>query len=292
MAARILDLVGIVVNRQTIPGDTSALRPSGIRLGTTWLTQRGITAADIDALGDIIADVLGACLPFSLTGRVRPLARAKVDFDELQTAQNSTAEMAARLGIDTDAAADGYPHFYTLDTDADENCLEISVCGAAACDFLHSALTSDVAALNDGESQPTHLLEKDGAGMASGSVTRVSADEYLLNLAGKAKRAVAWLRSLSDGYALVDDADVQAKLPGPVAVHVLGEGEPQMLAPAAGYDQKTYHIGMSGPIFFETSAADLPKFEPDVAVVDMMRETPLHSLHLRAGRKDGAIRRL
>ena len=65
MAARILDLAGIVVNRQTIPGDTSALRPSGIRLGTTWLTQRGITAADIDTLGDIIADVLGACLPFS-----------------------------------------------------------------------------------------------------------------------------------------------------------------------------------------------------------------------------------
>ena len=63
MAARILDLAGIVVNRQTIPGDTSALRPSGIRLGTTWVTQRGMGSrstekAEIDTLGDIIADVL------------------------------------------------------------------------------------------------------------------------------------------------------------------------------------------------------------------------------------------
>ena len=87
IAARILDLAGVVVNRQTIPGDASALRPSGIRLGTTWLTQRGISASQIDQLGDIIADVLDACLPFSLTGRIRPLARAKVDFDVLQDAQ-------------------------------------------------------------------------------------------------------------------------------------------------------------------------------------------------------------
>ncbi|HEX2621778.1 MAG TPA: serine hydroxymethyltransferase, partial [Phototrophicaceae bacterium] len=45
-AARILDLVGIVCNRQTIPGDTSALRPSGIRLGTPWITQRGFGEAE------------------------------------------------------------------------------------------------------------------------------------------------------------------------------------------------------------------------------------------------------
>ena len=122
----------------------------------------------------------------------------KVDFDELQSAHRRAADLAARLGIDTNASADGYPHFYTLDTREDESCLEISVNGAVARDFLHIALTSDIAALKDGESQPTHLLEKDGSAMASGSVTCVSAHEYKLNLAGKAERAVAWLRSLSD----------------------------------------------------------------------------------------------
>ena len=302
MAARILDLAGIVVNRQTIPGDTSALRPSGIRLGSTWVTQRGMQAADIDELGDIIADVLGACVPFSLTGRVRPLARAKVDFDVLQDARRRAHALSMRIGIDTDAAADGYPHFYQLEDGEGESCLELSLRGAAAGDFLHIALTSDVAALADGESQPTHLLEKDGAVMASGSVTRLAANSYRLNLAGRAARALEWLRSLSDGFVIFDDLDIHAKLPGPVAVNVIGEGEPLALAGTAGYAAKAYCIGINGARYFgktllsetgtlttaageDGEAASLPKFSDEVASVDMLRETPLHSLHLELGAK-------
>ena len=41
IAARILDLAGIVCNRNTIPGDKSSFATSGIRMGTPWLTQRG-----------------------------------------------------------------------------------------------------------------------------------------------------------------------------------------------------------------------------------------------------------
>ncbi len=293
MAARILDLAGIVVNRQTIPGDTSALRPSGIRLGTTWLSQRGMAAEDIDALGDIIADLLEACTPFSLTGRVRPLARAKVDFDALQDARRRVRALVARLGIDTDASADGYPHFDRAQDSEAESCLEISVSGAVAADFLQVALTSDVKALSDGESQPTHVLEKDGSVMASGSVTRRSAEDFQLNLAGRAERAVAWLRAMSDGYALFDDTDIHAKAPGPVAIRIEGAGEPLMLAPSAGYDPKAYCIGAKGESYFLSAGAALPRFEPEQAAPDgdetasapALLETPLHSLHLELGAK-------
>ncbi len=293
MAARVLDLAGIVVNRQTIPGDASALRPSGIRLGTTWLSQRGITAEDIDALGDIIADVLEACSPFSLTGRVRPLARAKVNFDVLQDARRRARTLAARLGIDTDASADGYPHFYHLQEGEDESCLEVSVSGAVAVDFLQVALTSDVKALSDGESQSTHVLEKDGRVIASGSVTRRSAKVFQLNLAGRAERAVAWLRALSDGYVLFDDTDIHAKAPGPVTIRVEGAGEPLMLAPSAGYDQKAYCVGANGESYMLSAEAALPRFEPDPPAQDgdetasapSLLETPLHSLHLELGAK-------
>ncbi len=305
MAARILDLAGIVVNRQTIPGDASALRPSGIRLGTTWVTQRGMAEAEIDALGDIIADALEACLPFSLTGRVRPLPRAKIDFDALLSAAKRARALARRIGIDTDAQADGYPHFYAGDDNAGEilqaaqerpavSSLEVSIIGAAAGGFLQIAVTSDVAALDDGESQATHILEKDGSVMASGEITRRSPNAYRLKIAGSADRAVAWLRALSDGYVLFDDQDIHAKLPGPVAVNVIGAAEPIALAPTAGYANKAYHIGINGekrasqgsPLqHSQPEESELPKFVPDIAAVDMLLETPLHRLHLELGAK-------
>ena len=52
MAARILDLAGIVCNRNTIPGDTSPFRATGIRLGTPWVTQRGFREPEIDRLAE------------------------------------------------------------------------------------------------------------------------------------------------------------------------------------------------------------------------------------------------
>src|ERR671919_1404707 len=65
-AARILDIVGIVVNRNTIPGDKNSRDPSGIRLGTPWITQRGFKEKETRELTDIMADVLFACAPHSV----------------------------------------------------------------------------------------------------------------------------------------------------------------------------------------------------------------------------------
>ena len=42
---RILDLAGIVANKNTIPGDQLTALAMGIRLGTPWLTQRGFAPA-------------------------------------------------------------------------------------------------------------------------------------------------------------------------------------------------------------------------------------------------------
>jgi glycine hydroxymethyltransferase len=286
MAARVLDLVGVVCNRQTIPGDTSPLRPSGIRLGTPWITQRGFKEAEIDALGDIIADVLQACVPFSLMGRVRPLDRTKVDFDVLQDAKIRVRDLSASVGIDTDAQVDGYPHFYYGDDAlADDKFYQVAIKGDQATAYCHTVLTSDVMALADGDEQPTHILEKDGSVMASGMIKRVSVTDYVLNIAGNVGRAVAWLRSLSDGFVLFDDTDIHAKVPGPVDVVVLGEGDAISLAGTAGYAQKAYCVGINGANYFRESGDALPKFEANVAMVDMLQETPLHALHVELGAK-------
>ena len=47
-AEYILEEINIACNKNTVPGDKSALNPSGIRLGTPALTTRGLVEADIE----------------------------------------------------------------------------------------------------------------------------------------------------------------------------------------------------------------------------------------------------
>jgi glycine hydroxymethyltransferase len=51
---KILEFVGISVNKNTIPGDISALNPSGIRIGTPAVTTRGLKENDMIYLADIL----------------------------------------------------------------------------------------------------------------------------------------------------------------------------------------------------------------------------------------------
>lgn len=53
-AERILEEISIACNKNTVPGDKSALNPSGIRLGTPALTTRGLVEKDIDKVVDFI----------------------------------------------------------------------------------------------------------------------------------------------------------------------------------------------------------------------------------------------
>ncbi|XP_011643016.1 serine hydroxymethyltransferase, cytosolic isoform X1 [Pogonomyrmex barbatus] len=53
-AEKILEEISIACNKNTVPGDKSALNPSGIRLGTPALTTRGLVEKDIDKVVDFI----------------------------------------------------------------------------------------------------------------------------------------------------------------------------------------------------------------------------------------------
>ena len=52
---RVCELAGLSVNKNTVPGDKSALVPSGIRMGTPALTSRGLDEADFDAVAGFFA---------------------------------------------------------------------------------------------------------------------------------------------------------------------------------------------------------------------------------------------
>jgi len=296
MAARILDLVGVVCNRNTIPGDPSALRASGIRLGTPWISQRGFGDAEIDALADIIADVLLACVPFSYTGKKRAEPRAKIDFDVLQTAKQRVRDLAASVGIDTDAGDEEYPHFFYADQTLDGwTTLAIRQINDVMPEtFLQSVLTSDVSALgHNGDQQATRLLERNGSVMARG-VLEKSADGFLLHVENNAARVTAWLRSLSDGFVLFDDSDPFAKVPGPVDVAVIGAADPAHLkvsvqSETAINPHKGTFIGMNAAHFAGAEPNSLAVFAWNERETDLLNITPLHPIHLSHNAKMGVF---
>lgn len=54
LGARLLEEVSIACNKNTVPGDLSALNPSGIRLGTPALTTRGLIEEHMDQVAAFI----------------------------------------------------------------------------------------------------------------------------------------------------------------------------------------------------------------------------------------------
>lgn len=51
---RILELVGVACNKNTVPGDVSAMKPGGLRMGTPAMTTRGFQPADFERVGDVV----------------------------------------------------------------------------------------------------------------------------------------------------------------------------------------------------------------------------------------------
>ena len=173
IAARILDVAGIVVNRNTIPGDKTALYASGIRFGTPWMTQRGLKEKEMIAVADIIADVLFATTPYQVETRKGPAIRAKVDFKVLQDARLRVRQMVEKAGQDITTTHSGYPHFYYVDDQPTSKAewVALDLHGENLNHFVTYTFSSMVEDLKPGSSQPTILNTPERA--ISGFITRV-----------------------------------------------------------------------------------------------------------------------
>ncbi|KAG9814606.1 serine hydroxymethyltransferas-like protein, partial [Aureobasidium melanogenum] len=51
---RILELVGVAANKNTVPGDKSAMKPGGLRMGTPAMTTRGFQPEDFKRVADVV----------------------------------------------------------------------------------------------------------------------------------------------------------------------------------------------------------------------------------------------
>jgi len=217
MAARILDLAGIVVNKNTIPGDVKTALASSIRFGTPWVSQRGLRSDDMATIADVVADVLTHIQPFAYLGLAGELPRGKIDLDMLESAKQRVSELADKAGIDVELERP-----QTTDRRPQSTALEIK--GFRAQAFIQEICTSNLQTLEPGHAVRTYLLDRAGRLIANVAIARAPADEhgrdcFWLAVRGKdAERVRAWLCGLSDGYILHDDQDVFRKVQGPVTI--------------------------------------------------------------------------
>jgi glycine hydroxymethyltransferase len=71
-----LERVGIIANRNSIPGDISPFKPSGLRMGTPAVTTRGMKEGDMRLIAGFIRDTLaGKKSPKDISHSVQRLAR-------------------------------------------------------------------------------------------------------------------------------------------------------------------------------------------------------------------------
>jgi len=64
---RILELACIATNKNTVPGDTSALNPGGIRMGTPALTSRGFKETDFEQVAEFFDKAVDIAVELSNT---------------------------------------------------------------------------------------------------------------------------------------------------------------------------------------------------------------------------------
>lgn len=212
-AVRMLDSIGIVANRNSLPGDVGFAAPTGVRLGTPWLTQRGYTAEDMDLLADILARAFQAMTGVTYPGRRSPRYRGRVDFLTQLQLRGDVAEFAARGRAEEVPAALDPPPSGVLelrgrrvlafaDEIADQRVRDLEP-GEA----LHAGIADPA-----GDVQPVLFVRPDD--------DRSPRDRRLFAVLDPSisECAVEWLREIADGYALIDAGEPSRKIVGPIAV--------------------------------------------------------------------------
>ncbi len=286
MAARILDIAGLVMNANTIPGDKSALRSSGVRIGTPWITQRGLVEKDMVEIGNIIADLLFATEPYTVAGKIRPITRAKVDFMVLEEAKMRVRDLIKKTIDGPGEEKTNYPYFYFLD-DFDqlpeEEWLTFEISG----DEIASAISWIF--VNELE-QVSEMTITPSAFIANGNeipcyLSKQTDTSILISLQAKhAGIGITWLRDLSDGFIRFDK-DPARKIPGPFSVRKV---EQQPLSTKSINTEDIYST--TKPFFINAprmnqSTEKLQTFtwvEPEDAP---LKRTALYEVHAEMGAK-------
>ena len=231
IAARILDLVGLVTNKNTIPGDTSAADAHGIRMGTPWVTERGMGKEEMEEIARIASMVLKEIRPFTYIGVTGPLSRGKLPLPVLEEARARTRELLSRFLEEPSPTSSRVTRHASPVT-------SFVLRGRRSVYLLHEAGTADVLSLGPGDATRTLFFDGEGRLVSEAIVSRLPDDRYgegrylVLAPKGDGEALRKWLSALSDGYVLFDPEDIYRKVQGPAvieevrdALRVTGDGK-------------------------------------------------------------------
>ena len=89
----VFDLINISLNKNTVPTDTSALVPSGIRVGSPALTSRGFDEADFAQVARFIDE--GVAIALDVATEARETGKTLKTFKSVLAGGARAAEIAA-----------------------------------------------------------------------------------------------------------------------------------------------------------------------------------------------------
>jgi len=286
MAARIFDIAGLVMNANTIPGDTSTFRSTGVRIGTPWITQRGLVEKDMVEIGNIIADLLHAIEPYTVSGKTKPITRAKIDFIVLEQAKIRVRKLQENTVDWQVESPSGYPNYFYLDDFKDidqKEWLTFDILGKNISESLNWIFSTNIENLPPGK--PTPALFFANGKPINCFISYESDKEFKLALqAGDAGLGITWLRDLSDGF-IEFDKDVKKKIPGPFIIkrseiNIDCNGQTKV----SSLDiRKPYFINIDS--YKEDNLPHLEEFAFSPAEEEIQKRTALSEVHKTSGAK-------
>lgn len=302
IASRILDLAGIVCNKNTLPGDTSAADAHGIRFGTPWVSQRGMGEEEMKRLAGIIARILRSIRPFSYQGLRGELSRGKLPLSVLEQARRDVRALIGHV----DPRVQSVPR---NDRQEEEGLpwTALRARSGRAGALLNEAVPAELRGREARSLCTTYLFDADAQAVAEIQLAPMDRDDYLILVPSQhAEAATSWLKGLADGYVLFDQDDLFRKVQGPAVIEPWDEEIPAFASTAmktpleedvAGQSiqavyakhperfatNKEYFIGQAS-LAPEDGAGRAP-FDWHPSEGDPLKRTPLHGAHVELGAK-------
>lgn len=293
IASRLLEVAGIVCNKNVLPGDEKASRASGLRFGLPWLTQRGVTRAQLREIAGIIKAALErveTVFVWSPPGEKK--CRGRLPAGVLETCAQRALAIAEALP---------YPPKPAQSREAGRRRTKLEGRSALVLrgESVRLALEELLTARMPVDGSPVHaqMLRADGTEIDDVVAAQLECDgmreRWLMLVHEERLQAVRrWLEGLSDGYLLFDNSDLQQKLHGPfVAEEIDAASLPDSIVNAVKALPEEPSVSLTKPFFIGQRVLFgagnlLPKEKYEYKPQELpLRRTVLNRLHHELGAK-------